>query len=130
MLFEMTIAVYSMYNMNIAASNAARSVSIAGELTSDTSEKLYNEIDSQLSGRIVPGTLKITLSTKTAGTDYIPAQTVTLTKDSFPQYKVNIGDDFTVHLEAKVSLFHVANKSIQTTISATSSGVGEVYFKR
>lgn len=126
----MTVAVFSMYNINIASSNAARAISITGELTPSESKQLYEQINSQLKGRIIPDSLEITISTDTANTDYVPAQTVTITKDSSPRYKVNLGDSFKVHLSAKVNLFHLGNKAIKTNISATSSGVGEVYFKR
>lgn len=129
MLFEMTIAVFSMYNMNIAASNVARNVSISGELTQETSRELYEQVESQLKGRIVADSLEISLETREATTDYVPAQKVTITKEITPTYRVNIGDDFIVRLKAKVVLFHIGSKDVKATISSSSSGVGEVYFK-
>ncbi|MGN0006358.1 MAG: DUF4320 family protein [Candidatus Gastranaerophilaceae bacterium] len=130
MLFEMTMAVFSMYNVNLASGNAARVVAISGELTPADSQKLYNEIDEQLKGRIIEDSLEITITTTNANTSYVPAQSVVITKDTAPSYKVNLGDEFKVNVSGETNLFHISAIPIKTPVSATSFGVGEVYFKK
>ena len=115
--------------MNVTASNVARLVSVNGELDNSKSKNLYDVASKQLGNRIEKDSLSIELETNTANTTYVPAQKVIIKNGTYPAYKVNLGDDFTVHLKAKITLFHVAGKSITTTMSSSSSGVGEVYFK-
>lgn len=130
MLFEMTMAVFSIYNVNLASGNAARTVAISGELTASDSQKLYEEIDEQLKGRIIEDSLEITITTTNANTSYVPAQTVVINKDTAPTYKVNLGDEFKVNVSGETNLFHVSAIPVKAPVSATSYGVGEVYFKK
>lgn len=128
-LIEITFAVFAIYNTNVTATNVARIVSVNGEIDSTQSKKLYELASSQLSGKIVDDSLSITLKTNTANTEYVPAQTVVIKNGQYPSYKVNLGDEFTVRLEGKINLFHVSSIPVTSSISGSSVGVGEVYFK-
>ena len=126
-LIELTINVFSIYTMNIVANNVARTVSVCGEIDN---AKIYDTAAKQLGKRIETGSLEIRFHTESENTSYYHYDDLLLTSDSKAgQYGVNLGDEFTVHTSAQVVLFHVGGKAVKTTLSATSSGVGEVYFK-
>lgn len=129
-LIELTINVFSIYTMNIVANNVARTVSVCGEIDNVKSEEIYDTAAKQLGKRIETGSLEIRFHTESENTSYYHYDDLLLTSDSKAgQYGVNLGDEFTVHASAQVVLFHVGGKAVKTTLSATSSGVGEVYFK-
>lgn len=128
-LFELTMAVFSIYSVNIAATNIARVVAVNGDLTQQESEKLYNLATEQMNGKMIDDTITVTIETVANNTSYVPAQKVVLRKGVYPQYRVNLGDPFTVTIEGEVSLFHIAGERVTTILRGTSYGVGEIYYK-
>lgn len=124
-MIQIIIALFTIYNANIAATNVARVASVNGGFTDTQSSQLYEIAESQLKNRVVDDSIEVTF-TPTSLTD----ESVTLSNDSQNhEYKVNLGEDFSVTVSAQVTLFTIAGRDINTRVASTSSGVGEVYYK-
>lgn len=124
-MIQIIIALFTVYNANIAATNVARVISVNGGFDETQAAQVYNIAEKQLDNRVIDNSVVVTLS-KTNSTD----ETVTLTSTSqVHDYQVDLGEDFNVTVSAKVTLFTIGGRDVNTNVASTSSGVGEVYHK-
>lgn len=124
-MIQIIIALFTVYNANIAATNVARVISVNGGFNEIQGSQVYDIADNQLKNRVIDDSVVVTLS-KTNSTD----ETVTLTNASQAHdYQVDLGEDFNVTVSAEVTLFTIGGRDVNTRVASTSSGVGEVYHK-
>lgn len=125
MFIEILLCTFSIFSMNVVATNVARSVSVQGGFDTTTSEDIYDLAITQLGSKAKPGTVEVTFTSEDG------SETVVLTDESkTDEFKPNLGDSFSTTVTAEVPLVQTFNgRYIYITMHASSSGVGEVYYK-
>lgn len=124
-MIQVLISLFTVYTANIAATNVARVVSVNGGFDSSEGDDIYEIADAQLKNRTIDGSITVSLSS----TSLTTSDVILTNENQAKNYKVNLGEDFEVTVSAEVTLFTIAGRDINTTVSSTSSGVGEVYYK-
>ena len=127
---DIILAFYTVYQTHVTATNVARAVSVSGGYDSienngvvDASE-LYLMAQNQLESRT--NDVESIIIEITDDNEHI----YTIDSDNLNgEYYVNLGDEFTVRVTSDVPFMRFGDHPFNVKVSATSSGVSEVYRK-
>lgn len=125
MILQILLAVFSIYNYNVVASNIARSVSINGGFDASESSAIYDMAAKELDNKAKDGSLSVKFINPEDGTTL-----ATLSKaNKIDDCVVDLGEQVEVIVSGKAPFLIYKDKGMYIDISATASGIGEIYHK-
>lgn len=124
-MIQIIMALFTIYNANIAATNIARVVSVNGGFSDTQGTQIYSIANNQLHNRVEDDSVEVTLSSTSLTDEDVVLSNVSQSHE----YQVNLGEDFDVTVSAEVTLFTIAGRDVNARVASSSSGVGEVYHK-